>query len=372
MKGIDLIKERTKVVRTEKSTQAKAGCFSVTMEKALRLMRSRTLLGTLALFLAVLILGMPLGLYGTVRQAEAAVDTVRVIVFPGTSNVVLFAAQEKGIFEKYNLAMDLTFTRSSKMQMRGILEGKWDIGHTAVDNVISYDENEGADFAMYYGVGGVSLHFFVQPDVQSFSDLKGKDFAVDAITTGFAFVLQKILHENGIKQGEYKLVSVGGTKQRYQAMKAQKSLHGTLLTPPFIGMARKAGFRDMGEITKYIPNYATSVGAARRSWAKEHSYVLERWVRAQKEACDWVFDPKNKAEAVALIAKNLKIPEAIAARSYEGDLMHPEMGLYKAAALPLSGIEVVLNLRAEMGFLKKPLPKPEKFYDLSFYQKATQ
>jgi hypothetical protein len=53
-------------------------------------------------------------------------------------------------------------------------------------------------------------------------------------------------------------------------------------------------------------------------------------------------------------------------------LMHPEMGLYKAAALPLSGIEVVLNLRAEMGFLKKPLPKPEKFYDLSYYQKATQ
>ena len=38
----------------------------------------------------------------------------------------------------------------------------------------------------------------------------------------------------------------------------------------------------------------------------------------------------------------------------------------------LPGLRAVLELRAEMGFLKPPLPPVEKYIDLSYYNRAVE
>lgn len=297
-------------------------------------------------------------------------EVIRLIVFPGSANLTLEVAREKGFFQRHRLAVEVTNTRSSKEQITGILQGKWDMGHTAADNVIAYVENEGADLFIFMGVGGTSLRLFVLPSIRSFEDLRGKKLSVDALTTGFAFVLKKILHENGLTPGEYKLVSVGGTDLRFEAMMKGESA-GTLLTPPFIGLARSAGLKDMGEVTRYIPDYVTGVATTTRRWAEGNRDLLVRYIRANREATDWIFDPENRAEAGALLSKGLSVPPAIAAASFDEDLMHPTMGLYKGARLPLSGLKTVISLRAEVGYLKPPLPTPEKYYDESYLLEAS-
>ncbi|MBI2361010.1 MAG: hypothetical protein HYV04_19250, partial [Deltaproteobacteria bacterium] len=51
-------------------------------------------------------------------------------------------------------------------------------------------------------------------------------------------------------------------------------------------------------------------------------------------------------------------------------LLDPEYGLYPKAELNLPGIAAALELRAEMGYLGRPLPPVEKYVDLSYYRRA--
>ena len=298
-------------------------------------------------------------------------EMVKANIFPGAQSLPLAVASEKGIFERYNIKLDLSFTRSSQEQMTGVRDGKWDVGSTGIDNVIAYNSNEGADFFLFMGVGGTTIHFFVDPGITSFNDLRGKPLGVDALTAGYAFVLQKILHENGLKPGEYRLVPLGETGTRFEAMR-KKEIVGALMTPPYIAQASNAGFRDMGGVTKYIPKYAASAAFTTRRWAAAHGDTLVRYIKANIEAADWIYDPKNRGEAVSIWAKTLKVPLEVATRSFTDDIMHPQMGLVRKAVLPAEGIKTVIALRAEMGHLKPPLPDPAKFYDLSYYEKATR
>ena len=62
------------------------------------------------------------------------------------------------------------------------------------------------------------LRFVVQEDIKSFADLPGKILTADALTTGFAFVLRRMLALNGVDENDIEWMSTGGVLQRWQAM----------------------------------------------------------------------------------------------------------------------------------------------------------
>jgi hypothetical protein len=51
-------------------------------------------------------------------------------------------------------------------------------------------------------------------------------------------------------------------------------------------------------------------------------------------------------------------------------LLDPQNGIYPNAELNLPGVAAVLELRADLGYLNRPLPAVEKYFDLSYYRKA--
>src|SRR5467141_4828049 len=73
----------------------------------------------------------------------AATKTVNVIVFPGGFNWPIWVAQEKGLFSKNGLDVKVTPTPSSVFQLTNLIEGKFDIAMTAIDNLIAYREGQG-------------------------------------------------------------------------------------------------------------------------------------------------------------------------------------------------------------------------------------
>ena len=68
---------------------------------------------------------------------------VSLITFPGGFNWPIWVAQEKGYFANNGIDVKLTPTPSSVFQLTGLIEGKFDIGVTAIDNVIAYMEGQG-------------------------------------------------------------------------------------------------------------------------------------------------------------------------------------------------------------------------------------
>src|SRR5918912_654360 len=142
---------------------------------------------------------------------------IRLIAF--SRPVALLAAQAKGLFEREGLTVEVELTRGSVEQIRGLLAGTWDIAHTAADNVMAYVDREGADLCVF-GVFDLSVGqtLVVRPEVRSYADLRGQPLGVDALDTGYAFVLRRMLERNGLAWGSYELVPVGSTPQRQQAL----------------------------------------------------------------------------------------------------------------------------------------------------------
>ena len=75
------------------------------------------------------------------------------------------------------------------------------------------------DLVVFMGGDNGFLSLVTDPDVKSYGDLKGRTLSVDAMTTGYAFVLFDMLKRNGLTQADYKVENAGGVLARCEALK---------------------------------------------------------------------------------------------------------------------------------------------------------
>jgi ABC-type nitrate/sulfonate/bicarbonate transport system substrate-binding protein len=301
---------------------------------------------------------------------------IELIVFPGGFNWPIWIAEEKGFFQRNAVAVKVTPTPGSAFQLTGLIDGKFDIAMTAIDNVIAYSEGQGAaptretpDIIAFMGGDNGFLRLMAVPEVKAYADLKGRQISVDALTTGYAFVLMELLDKGGLRSGDYELVEAGGVLQRFQALMEKKHA-ATLLISPFEVNAEAKGFTRLAHAADVLGAYQGLVGATRRAWARERETDLVGFIRAYLAALDWLYEPANKAEAIAILRKNLTtMPEELAQKSYD-ILVHPSQGFFRSGMLDIPGIETVLLLRSKYAQPPKPLRDPDKYYDHRYYAKA--
>jgi TRAP-type uncharacterized transport system substrate-binding protein len=119
--------------------------------------------------------------------------------------------------------VSLTPTPNSVFQLSNLIDGKFDIAMTAIDNVVAYDEEQGEaqtvanlDLVAFMGGDNGFLRLVTVPEVKTYADLKGKQLSVDALTTGYAFVLRKLLEEHGLASTDYELAKSGGVVERFE------------------------------------------------------------------------------------------------------------------------------------------------------------
>ncbi len=302
---------------------------------------------------------------------------VSVIVFPGAFNWPLWIAQEKGYFARGGIEVQATPTPNSVFQLTNLIEGKFDIGMTAFDNVVAYMEGQGEaqvsrqpDLFVFMGADNGLLSLTVKPDVKTFQDLKGRTLSVDAMTTGYAFVLFDLLKRNGLNPGDYKVEKAGGVLQRWQALQEGKH-DGTMLIAPFDLMAKASGLNVLQYAIEAYGNYQGLVGATRRSWAADNGKKLEAYIAGYVAGVEWLRNPNNKDEALAILRKNLpQMPPAVAEQSYA--VLSGPQGVTPRAQLEIAGTRKVLALRSEYGEPKKQLADPLRYYDPKYYEAATR
>jgi ABC-type nitrate/sulfonate/bicarbonate transport system substrate-binding protein len=310
--------------------------------------------------------------------AQAQDKPIELIVFPGGFNWPIWVAQEKGLFAANHVAVKLTPTPNSVFQLTNLIDGKFDIAMTAIDNLIAYDEGQGEapvsrppDLIAVMGGDSGFLSLVVVPEVKTYADLKGKELSVDARTTGYAFVLQKMLQKAGLKDSDYSLVKAGGVLQRFEALMEKKHA-GTLLLSPFEVPAQAKGYTLLGYALDVLGRYQGLVAGTRRAWAKDHEAELIGYIRAYVAAVDWLYVDANKVEAVAILRKSLPNMSPELADKAHAILLDPKSGFQRKARIDIEGVRTVLALRSEYGEPKKALTDPAKYYDPSYYDKATR
>lgn len=313
-------------------------------------------------------------LLGLAAASSHAETKLEVSHFPGSVWAVL-AGIEQGYFAAEGLSIHLDPITSSVAQITGTMEGKYDLGLTALDNVIAYDAGQGeaplkekADLFAFMGGEGGTLHLMTAPGVKTVEALKGKTLAVDAKTTGYAFVLYSMVARHGLKPSDYSLLAAGSSQKRLEALLGGQAA-AALLSRPFDSLAVAKGANDLGSMTKVFPHYQSTVGVARRAWAMDHRDALVGFIRAYVKGSMWIFEPRNKDAAIAVLIKNTpNLPQKTAADIYAATT-GPETVTSPTAAMDEAGIKTVVALRMQYGATKKKLDA-RQFYDLSYYKAA--
>ena len=141
---------------------------------------------------------------------------------------------------------------------------------------------------------------------------------------------------------------------------------GTLLSAPYNLIAKARGFNELARAVEILGPYQGNVGAARRSWAKANEQTVIGYIRAYRNAIDWLYAPQNRSEAIAILRRNLpQMAEDVAIASHD-ELLHPKFGFYRGGEIDEAGLACVLALRSRYGKPQMTLNDPNKYIDLRF------
>jgi ABC-type nitrate/sulfonate/bicarbonate transport system substrate-binding protein len=291
-------------------------------------------------------------------------------------DAAIIAAMGKGFLKQENLRAEVNTVTDSPTLLRNLINGKYDLILNNADNVIAWAEGQGEDpqkndFVIFLGGSqGVDQKLVVAPGIRDYADLKGKILAADAVTTGYAVVAMAILKKHGLEwKRDYEVKSFGNTTARADAM-SRGNASGAMMSMPEEDI-QKRGFKVLAKAEDYVKNYARGLGATRREWANAHEDLVVRFTRAMIRATDWLQEPKNKDAVIQLLLAETKNNRGRAETMYTQTLS-PTMGLTPRSRIDMAGIRTVIELREIAGLMKAPVPKPEKYVDERFYQKALQ
>jgi ABC-type nitrate/sulfonate/bicarbonate transport system substrate-binding protein len=308
-------------------------------------------------------------------SAAAQVAPLRVVAFAGGWNLPLWAAQRQGFFEQQGLAVQLSYTAGSAALVDGLMKGRYDIALAAIDNLVAYQEGQGdgppledPDLVAVMGVDHGFLSVVAQAPLRTMADLRGRTLAVDSLNTGFAFVLRALLQASGVADTEVTLVRGGATELRFAGLVAG-TYDATLLRTPFDIVAAERGLHVLATADTLGPYLGTS-GFVRRSWARGHEAALIGFLRAYRQAMQWLVDPANRRGGEALLMANLHDMTPALAQRAAATLLAERGGLLRDLGIDPAGLGTVLALRAKYGQPPRPLGDVDRYVDLSYRARA--
>ncbi|HEY7066595.1 MAG TPA: ABC transporter substrate-binding protein [Chloroflexota bacterium] len=288
---------------------------------------------------------------------------LRLITFGADAGLV--AARAQGVFSRHDIALEVTETPNSTVQMRGLGQGEYDVASTAFDNVLAWSGRDGGPeiVAVLQPNAGQMLPMYVRPEIKDWTDLRGKPLAADAVDTAFALVLRRILlaHDLDLDRGDYTLVALGNTQARLASMQNGATFAGMMSTQ-LEAQAQRAGMVRLADHREVLPDYPGGVFAVARGWGDTHRELVGDFLRAWLEGARWV--QANREAAVDLLVREQQTTREAAAES--GSFLSAD------GAFNVPGLQSVLDLRTRFGF-KLPMGADlARYHDSSYYQQVVQ
>jgi ABC-type nitrate/sulfonate/bicarbonate transport system substrate-binding protein len=307
---------------------------------------------------------------------EARNARVTLIVFPGGFNWPVWVAQERGMFARQGIGVEVVTTPGSVFQWTSLANRDSQIAITLMDNVVAYREGQGeatvvvSDAIAVMGLDNRAMPALVTaPGITRYADLAGKTLAVDAVKTGNALVLIGMLERGGLRAGDYRLERAGGVQQRFEAMQ-RGEYAGALFNSPFEGLLSALGFNILDSAESVLPHFQGHVIAVRKGWAEANRDVLVGFLDAIVESLAWLYDAGNREQALAIYERNLPDSAPGAAQVAYDVLFDAVTGFPRNGELDGDGVREVLALRARYGEPRKALSDASAYCDPEFLEEA--
>jgi NitT/TauT family transport system substrate-binding protein len=327
-------------------------------------------------------LGIPLAIalmLAAALPARAEPVKIRVgwIVAPASMVPLLFQAPGVAKHLGKSYTFDPLNFGSSTLQITAISQGEIDIaafGYTsfplAIQNGGLSDLRIIADEIIDGAPGYYATQYFVRKDsgIDKIADMKGKVIATNGLGSGVDIAMRSALSKAGLQ-----------ATRDYTVIEAPFPTHKTILKEKkadlIVGVLPFSYDPELNEFAKPlfttqsgIGSIALSFWAARKEFIDKNRAALVDLLEDTGAALRWYYDPKNRAQAIAITAGYLKRPPA----AFESWLFTKRDFYRDMDAKPdLKVVQSSIDKVKELGFIKESLDVG-KFADLSLVEEAAK
>jgi ABC-type nitrate/sulfonate/bicarbonate transport system substrate-binding protein len=278
----------------------------------------------------------------------------------------LWVAHKQGFFDRQGLDAQLVLVSGADKSTMALMGGSVFASSGAIDAVIGATE-QGADLVSVGGViNGLTHVLMAGKKFKTYEDLRGANIGSSGLTSGTAFVLRRMMAAKGLQYPkDYSLINVGPSAQSFLALTANR-VDAALIAVPLSSDAADLGYNVIGRAADIIPHYQLTEVSSRRAWAEKNRPVMVRFMKSMVLAMRWLHD--NKEPAIEFLAKEMKLKPEHARRGWE---YYTENRIWNPnAEANLEGVKAVIQIMAERGQLKPPLPSPAKYIDHSYIEEV--
>jgi NitT/TauT family transport system substrate-binding protein len=299
---------------------------------------------------------------------EKGLQKIRVALGSISVNAsVIPIGKETGIFGKHGLEVEPIYMGGGMNSLAAVTSGSVDFlfaGSTA--NISA--RLGGVDITMLAVQSNrIDYTVFSSPEIKSPQDLKGKIVTGTRPGASADSALRLALHKWGLEPDKDVIfISVAESQQGRLNALTRGSVAATVLTPPFSGIAKQMGMRELADLRNLDVEYPGTSIAAMGAYIKNHAATVESFLKGYVETLHFMRTQKEKS--VSAVMKFLKMRDR--ARAEEGYSYYVEIW----PALPLASTAATKNA---LQFLAHRQPKaananPEEFYDMSFLKKIEE
>ncbi len=302
-------------------------------------------------------------------RAQAADEIKMGVLAAGSYHWPWYVADGKGFFKDEGLKVRKFQVRSVSKATQSLSAGSTDLLIPTNTSGAIRAQAKNAPIKIIAGGFDKALYDLIAgPKYKTVKDLKGTTMGVINLTSGSTVLLKTILaSHNMYYPKDFDMLMVGGTPSRFAAVKAG-GVAAAMVTPPTSFMAREAGLNIVANIGTYLPQYMFTGVGGNTDWMKKNRDVTVRFLKAIIRAHRFILDPKNKEEAIDILAKYSKTKRTYADMTYTL-VVNDLKPMTRNAVINIKALEAVIKLDVENKKLKKAYPA-STFFDDSYRQEA--
>ncbi|HZU06311.1 MAG TPA: ABC transporter substrate-binding protein [Chloroflexota bacterium] len=285
----------------------------------------------------------------------------------------VWIAEAMGFFTQQRIQNEVVLTRSPAGGHQMLVSGGADVALSTPETAI-LAAVKGAPLVLVAGGQEDPVYsLIVGPHIRTVEDLRKQPLAIAGLRDGVTLIMQRLLVSRGLREEDLEWIVVGGTTERYVAVKSGAAAAG-LVGQPLDFQAETEGMRRLLSSSEVTREWQFINVATNREWARANEDVLVRWLRAYVNGARFLNDPANKEAAIRILAEATNTEERFARRTYE--LYFEELAgqvVSREAGINLNGLRNVIRLMEETGaFEGAPPPTPEQVVDLRYWERARQ
>jgi ABC-type nitrate/sulfonate/bicarbonate transport system substrate-binding protein len=160
-------------------------------------------------------------------------------------------------------------------------------------------------------------------------------------------------------------VIAGGTPARLSALESG-AIAGAVLGIPYSDIAVDKGFPSLGDTMEVISTYAFNAININPAWAERNRASVVKFIKAHILALRSIYE--RPADAAEFLTKEFGLQSSYARRGIDYYVKNKVYAVNGEVTLP--GLKINIDVQAQDGVLKEPLPAPEKYTDLSYLRQA--